>query len=550
MKIRIISLLTALILCLSVFSGCSGSESTGSDTDNVASSRDNWKDTVLFMTEDGNFCYISDLDENSAPRILLNSSEATENSIFELPWDYSPYSYGDDIPHYWYSDDGKYIYFTIEGRSSISSLYVTDSTGKNTELLCEDVLLESIIPIKNGLIFSVEVDSSDDTLYTCIDGKAIKIAENVSRFGANKNSDGIYFLRQNTDILGNPYTLFYTPVNGNSSPKIICENVDKYSTVRFGETRDTVLYCVPNDEDAEEKTYSVMLSENGSKPKVIVNDCNNIMAEVYNDTFFYEKYTKDKFDNTQWHATYFDGKKSIDITESKIESQDSVPTVIDRKSNSYFFFDKTTSTPENPEIYFDVYKCIHNGKYIGDVHTNSDYFSSCYFLSDSEFLHYGNDADDNDVLESYKFSGDAPAESTLIAKDAFAVNYHKDEQAIYFMVSTFENGSQSDTESAKLMRYKEGKSEIIAEDLFSRLTRVYEDGTVMAFTGEDRGTLMQYKNGKEEKIGDNIHTYLRLSDGRILFTSDKTLYLYDNGEETRLADNVIRFYSNIGDYGI
>ncbi len=61
---------------------------------------------------------------------------------------------------------------------------------------------------------------------------------------------------------------------------------------------------------------------------------------------------------------------------------------------------------------------------------------------------------------------------------------------------------------------------------------------------------MQYRDGKEEKIGDNIHSYLRLCDGSLLFTSDKVLYLYDNGEQTRLAENVIRFYSNIGDYGV
>lgn len=548
MKIRIISLLTALILCLSVFSGCSGSESTGSGTDNVASSRDNWKDTVLFMTEDGDFSYLPDLSGKAEATVLVPSSETTDNAIFHLDWDYYPTS--SDPFHYWYSDDGKNIYFATEGRSGYSPLYVTDPKGENTELVCNNVWLTSIVPVKNGLVFRANTEADDDILYSCFNGKATKLAEDVSRFGANKNSNGIYFVRRNTDIEGNPMAIFYVPTDGSSSPKMICEDVPIYSSIVFGTTRDMVLYRAVNDENADEKTYSVMMSENGSKPKALVDDCGDTATDFYDDTFFYERYTEDHYANAWGHAAYFDGKKTIDLTESKLNTSNFSPYVVDRKNHTYFFLNGSAENPENPDNSFTVFNCVYKGKYIGDIHTYSDYLFDGIFINNSEFISKSKDADENSTLELYKLSSDTPAIGTVLAEDPFDLKYAEKENTTYFFTHTPDSTVYDGDKLAKLMCYKDGKCETVIDDVFSDLTRVYDDGTVLTFKGEERNTLMQYKDGKEEKIGDNIYAYLRLSDGRILFTSDKTLYLYDNGEETRLADNVIRFYSNIGDYGI
>ncbi|MBQ6847217.1 MAG: hypothetical protein IJO61_08810 [Oscillospiraceae bacterium] len=555
MKIRIITLLLALTLCLSLLSGCgtdNNSESNTNEaaaTENSTSASDNRDDTVLFMTEDGNFCYLPDLSGKEEAKILLPASETTERSLFTLDWGYYPTENTFDSPHYWYSDDGKYIYFVTEGSSTCSPLYVTDTKGENTSLICNDVWLNTITPVKNGLVFLVNTeDTTGDTLYSYFDGKATKLADDVSRIGANKNSNGIYFLRRNSDIESKPMAIFHIPTDGSSAPKMICENVPNYVSIHFGTTRDIVIYPISNNN--EMNTYSVLMSENGSEPKVLVDDCGNLITEIYDDTFFYERYTEDYHWSTGGTAAYFDGSKTIDVTRSTFNTSDASPYIIDPKNHTYFFYNGSAENPENTDKNFKVFSTICKGKYIGDIHTCGEYLFEGKFLSDSEFVFKSKDADDNDVLEFFKITPDTPATGTILADDPFALKHATGENALYFMTNTLDDGEYDTEQPATLMRYKDGKCDIVTDDVYLDLTRIYEDGTVLTFKGEERNILLQYKNGEETKIGDNIFAYLRLDDGSLLFVSDKVLYRYKDGEQTRLAENVRRFYSNAGDYGI
>ncbi len=408
-------------------------------------------------------------------KLLLDVADTTEESSYELARDYYPVENTSEGPHHWYNADAKKLYFITKSQSYTSPLYVTDANGENTTLICDNANVTSITPIKNGLAYLAEVESADDTLYTCIDGKTTKIADNIFRFGANKNSEGIYFMRRNDDILNKPYAIFSALADGSNAPKIVCEDVAEYASIKFGTTRDTVLYLAINDENADDRTYSVMMSENGSEPKALVSDCGNILFEVYDDTFFYEKFTKDKYDNTLWHAAYFDGSKSTDITESSLRTEDSTPDATDRKNHTYFFFNGSADDPANPQTSFNVYNCIYKGKYIGDVHTHSDSISPSVFMSDSEFVHDSKDANDNIILEAFKLSSDTPATGTVIAMDPFAIRFVENENAVYYMTGPTEDTFSRDVSPATLMRYKNGKTEVIAENLFSRLTRVYDD---------------------------------------------------------------------------
>ena len=87
----------------------------------------------------------------------------------------------------------------------------------------------------------------------------------------------------------------------------------------------------------------------------------------------------------------------------------------------------------------------------------------------------------------------------------------------------------------------DGESTCLAKDVINYQLSVYEDGTVLAYTGYSRGSGYELSmfgpNGEETKIADHVSQYLRVDERLLLYISDGDLYSYNGREKTLVSDN-------------
>ena len=91
-----------------------------------------------------------------------------------------------------------------------------------------------------------------------------------------------------------------------------------------------------------------------------------------------------------------------------------------------------------------------------------------------------------------------------------------------------------------------GKSRCLAKEVLEDYVKIYEDGTVMAYT--DRNSDGEYelsifdKKGNKTKIADGVTKAIREEDGDIVYDSRHDLMLYQKEESERIGIGIVDFW--------
>lgn len=574
-KKRIFAVLLSAAMCLGLLSGCGGDTSGagGGNKNDAPKANKAWTNTVLYLTNDGEWKLTQNLDGKTDGAIILDGIHTGEEDLFNLDAIFTPVSMGGvyysadkedsytwademalEVPQTsWYGADGKHLYFLsgMSGRYlSDSTLYVTNTEARETVAVSEAVATHSVLPSEDGVAYLAQGENGYD-LYVCDGAAPIRLATNVYEFFA-PNKDGIYFIRE----ISGAYDVLHVSADGNSSPVTLANGV---STYYFGKGADTLFYCIPNDDNY---TSTVWSTTNGAEPEVVCEDCYaGKLLSVKGNTFFYFSLNEDESVPGTFvlDVRFFDGKDMKVLGESDRGLQQhtvedlgwqqslvDVSRYYDHEKETMVFLGVRWDEQTNVAI-----PCVRinsvNGVEMIDIDCELEQLGQA---------HCCGTADDGKTILIYIkghepkllcVQTDGEGSRSVVDGCHLIPTYIPGTETLYYFLTP----SADDLSHATVANYLGESLKEIVTDLNLMTSHFYDDGTILYLAGEsyDVGTLTQYADGETTVIAENVEYYLRRQDGSILFVCDGTLYLSKNGTEVRLADDVCRFYCGNADYG-
>lgn len=103
-----------------------------------------------------------------------------------------------------------------------------------------------------------------------------------------------------------------------------------------------------------------------------------------------------------------------------------------------------------------------------------------------------------------------------------------------------------DAGKADVALYRGGTLTTLAEGVNCQDTSHYSDDVLLTLRDQ---ALLQFQEGDETHVANNAAYYLRIGDGKILYTSDdNTLSLYNGKESVRLLEGVVSMFCANGEY--
>ncbi len=572
---RIFAVLLSAAMCLGLLAGCGGDTGgTGGGNKNDAPKVNKaWTNTVLYLTNDGEWKLTQNLDGKTDGTTLLDGTHTDEEDLFNLDAIFTPVSMGGvyysadkeetytwademalEVPQTsWYGADGKHLYFLsgMSGRYlSDSTLYVTNTETQETAVVTEAVATHSVIQFDDGLAYLAQGETGYD-LYVCNGADPTRLATNVYEFFA-PNKAGIYFIRE----ISGAYDVLHVPADGSSAPVTLANGVSSYYENGTG----VLFYCVPNDDIYTSAVWSTM---DGDEPKMVCEDCfAHSLLSVSNGTFFYQSLVADEQtpDSFALSTLFFDGKGMSILAEDK-----GLPTVVieqlyEQKNMAITvsqYFDHSQKTMISLGVRQDEQSgatnvCVY-------IYNDTDNFKTIDIDCELEQLgqaHCCGTADDGKTILIYikgyepkllAVNTDGDGSCSVIDGCPLIPTYISGADSLYYFLSP----SADDLAHVTVANYLDGSLKEIVADLNLMTSHFYDDGTILYLAGGsyDVGTLTQYADGETTVIAENVEYYLRRQDGSVLFVCDDTLYLSKDGVQTRLADNVCRFYCGNADYG-
>lgn len=150
-----------------------------------------------------------------------------------------------------------------------------------------------------------------------------------------------------------------------------------------------------------------------------------------------------------------------------------------------------------------------------------------FLESGSDFWHA---AIKNDEVSDLEEMPEGYVKSVTPTEIYYTSNFYTEGDNAYYDVNVIENG----------------KSRCLAKEVLEDYVKIYEDGTVMAYT--DRNSDGEYelsifdKKGNKTKIADGVTKAIREEDGDIVYDSRHDLMLYQKEESERIGIGIVDFW--------
>ena len=126
---------------------------------------------------------------------------------------------------------------------------------------------------------------------------------------------------------------------------------------------------------------------------------------------------------------------------------------------------------------------------------------------------------------------------SIITDDADVLGIAED--SLYYLDGVYEN---NDCSYGDLYVYSAGKENRLAKDVLQDKITIYEDGSVIVYTGYSSSSgyemLMLNTKGEKEFTAEDVTQYIRVDKSTLLYISDGDLYVYNGKDKERVQKNV------------
>lgn len=423
-------------------------------------------------------------------------------------------------------------------------------------------------PLEDGKLLYIDKDSE----LFCYDGEvSVKIADSLQGYNQLKDGTGLVYTKgsadEGFDVCGVSYDnpteeIFLADgmtdvMLADDQEHILCRRYkDSY------DESDQLVFMACFGKEAEElgkPVTSMYAWENGavyyfasgesreSKLEDLVTDSSGNterwqeMQEewdlgAYQSLYEYKngeitKLTDKNFGNEGFYngncVLYADWGKLQKIDLADVPEDEDLSEIIGPKMQEQCIYVKATSRKEAVHVTEELEKKIEEA-----------------FDEDKNFWIYANETDlflesgsdfwhatiKNDEVSDLEEMPEGYVKSVTPTEIYYTSNFYTEGDNAYYDVNVIENG----------------KSRCLAKEVLEDYVKIYEDGTVMAYT--DRNSDGEYelsifdKKGNKTKIADGVTKAIRKEDGDILYDRRHDLMLYQKEESERIGIGIIDFW--------
>lgn len=224
---------------------------------------------------------------------------------------------------------------------------------------------------------------------------------------------------------------------------------------------------------------------------------------------------------------YLDVKKMEPVDLAEVKDADYMIDLLDQRIYEQGMYVKPTSRKNSIHIIGEVAKKIEDIDEEGEnfwIYANE---TDLFLESGSDFWHA---AIKNDEVSDLEEMPEGYVKSVTPTEIYYTSNFYTEGDNAYYDVNVIENG----------------KSRCLAKEVLEDYVKIYEDGTVMAYT--DRNSDGEYelsifdKKGNKTKIADGVTKAIREEDGDIVYDSRHDLMLYQKEESERIGIGIVDFW--------